>query len=370
MKEKEPLDASRERHPYHMHDAILAQPGAVAEVAGRVEGAVVRFAERASACRRVYLVGIGTSQHAARVGEHLFRYYGGAESPEVRAVNSFDFVLYGPELVPEDCVVVLSHRGTKRFSAEALRRAEDAGCFTALVTGKGAKPEVTANVTFETVEQENSSAFTVSYAGTIATLASFARHLVGKGGASVPSDNLLREELPTSMREALGTEEEAAALAHEHAGRRRIFVSGGGPSAVTAEEVALKIRETSYLQAEGMQAETMLHGHFQSAEADDLFVLIAPAGAAQERTLELAGAAREIGAPVVLVDDGTAEPAGLTRAARRLTVPPVPEPFTALTCLVPLQLFAYHLALARGTNPDIFRTDDARFARVRSSVQL
>ena len=119
-----------------------------------------------------------------------------------------------------------------------------------------------------------------------------------------------------------------------------------------------------------MQAEAMLHGPFQSTEADDLFVLIAPAGAAQERTLELAGAAQQIGAPWVLVDDGTAEPAGAAEATARLVVPPVPEPFSALTCLVPLQLFAYHLALARGTNPDVFRTDDERFARVRASVRL
>jgi glucosamine--fructose-6-phosphate aminotransferase (isomerizing) len=53
-----------------------------------------------------------------------------------------------------------------------------------------------------------------------------------------------------------------------------------------------------------------------------------------------------------------------------ITVPPVPEPFSALTCLVPLQLFAYHLALARGTNPDAFRTDDPRFARADVSGRL
>ena len=359
------MEADRERHPYRMHDAILAQPDAFAEVVGRNEEPVARFAEEAlRARRRAYLVGIGTSYHAARVGEHLFRHYGdaGGTRPEARAANSFDFVLYGPRLTPDDCVVVLSHRGTKRFSAEALRRARDAGCLTALVTGRSASPEVAADASFETVEQEKSSAFTVSYAGAIAVLAGEPRDAVGG-----PGDLLLRE-IPAAMREALGTEDRAAALAREHASRRRrrIFFSGGGPSAVTAEEVALKVRETSYLQAEGMQAEAMLHGPFQSTEADDLFVLIAPAGAAQERTLELAGAAQQIGAPWVLVDDGTAEPPGAAEATAR----PVPEPFSALTCLVPLQLFAYHLALARGTNPDVFRTDDERFARVRASVRL
>jgi len=135
---------------------------------------------------------------------------------------------------------------------------------------------------------------------------------------------------------------------------------------VTAAETALKIRETSYLQAEGLPTEAMLHGPFQCVEAEDLFVLVAPEGAARERTLEVAGLAREVGSEVVVVDDG----AGEAPARVRLFVPSIPEPFSALTCLVPLQLFSYHLALARGTNPDSFRTDDARFARADVSGRL
>jgi hypothetical protein len=56
--------------------------------------------------------------------------------------------------------------------------------------------------------------------------------------------------------------------------------------------------------------------------------------------------------------------------ARWIAVPPVPEPFSALTCLVPLQLFAYHLALARGKNPDSFRAEDPLFPKIRERVRL
>ncbi len=138
-----------------------------------------------------------------------------------------------------------------------------------------------------------------------------------------------------------------AALAREHVGRRRIWLLGGGPSAVTARETALKIKETSYLQAEGMPTETMLHGPFQCVEADDLFVLIAPSGAARERTLEVAELVEEVGAPYVIFGDDTTETR--STAAGVLRVPEVPEPFSALSCLVPLQLFAYHLARAGPT---------------------
>jgi glutamine---fructose-6-phosphate transaminase (isomerizing) len=361
------MDEPRSRHPYHMYDAIFAQPEAFVRVLEKNGAAADEFAAGASSCERLFLVGIGTSYHAARVGEHLFREYGGGL--DVRAVHSFDFALYGPELAPGDCVLALSHRGTKRYTAQALQRAVEAGCRTALVTGEGGSVSVRTDAVFRTVAQEGSAAHTVSYTAAISVLA----HLAGRigyhrtGSETLP-EAFLRNELPAALGAALGAEERVEILAHEHLGRRRIWILGGGPSAVVAEEVALKIKETSYLQAEGMSTETMLHGPFQCVEAEDLFVLVAPAGAAQERTLEVAELVAEIGGSCLVVGDGTLDHSQLK--AEILAVPEVPEPFSALTCLLPLQLFTYHLALARGTNPDNFRADDPRFARADVSGRL
>jgi glucosamine--fructose-6-phosphate aminotransferase (isomerizing) len=116
-----------------------------------------------------------------------------------------------------------------------------------------------------------------------------------------------------------------------------------------------------------MPTETMLHGPFQCVEADDLFVLIAPSGAARERTLEVAELVEEVGAAYLVFGDETTE---APRAAGVTRVPEVPEPFGAMGCLVPSQLFSYHLALVRGTNPDNFRVDDPRFARADVSGRL
>jgi glutamine---fructose-6-phosphate transaminase (isomerizing) len=350
-----------------MYDAIFAQPEAFVRVLEKNGTAVDKFAAGASSCERLFLVGIGTSYHAARVGEHLFRGYGGGL--DARAIHSFDFTLYGPELTPRDCVVGVSHRGTKRYTARALERASASGCRTALVTGEGASVSVEAGAVFSTVAQERSAAHTMSYTAAVSVLA----HLAGRighhrtGSGTLP-EAFLRNELPAALGAALGAEERVASLAREHLTRRRIWILGGGPSAVTAEEVALKIKETSYLQAEGASTEMMLHGPFQCVEAEDLFVLIAPAGAAQERTLEVAELAAEIGGSCLFVGDGTTHPPQGT--AELLAVQEVPEPFSALSCVVPLQLFAYHLALARGTNPDNFRADDARFARADVSGRL
>src|SRR5829696_3206761 len=356
----------RSSHPYHMHDAIQAQPEAFVRAIERNGEAVEDLAIRVASCDRIFLAGIGTSHHASLVGEHLMRAYGG---PDVRAVHSFDLALYGPQMRPEDCVVAVSHRGAKRYTALALEQARQAGCVTALVTGVAGSGEGRADAVFRTVAQERSSAHTVSYTSTLAVLALLAGRLgYHRTGSATLPDVLLQEELPDALRAALRTEEEVAALAREHVGRRRIWLVGGGPSAVTATETALKIKETSYLQAEGMPTETMLHGPFQCVEADDLFVLIAPSGAARERTLELAELVEEVGARYLILGDNATET--LPAAAGVLRVPEVPEPFSALSCLVPLQLYAYHLALARGTNPDSFRGDDPRFARADVSVRL
>src|ERR687890_133192 len=165
------MEDQRSRHPYHMHDAILAQPEAFARVLEKNEAAVDELAAGAASCERLFLVGIGTSYHAARIGEHLFREYGGGI--DVRAVHSFDFALYGPDLAPGDCVVGVSHRGTKRYTAQALRRAREAGCRTALVTGEGTV-SVEAGTVFRTVAQERSSAHTVSCTTAVAVLAHLA----------------------------------------------------------------------------------------------------------------------------------------------------------------------------------------------------
>lgn len=359
----------RTQHPFHMYEAIRAQPEAFVEVIATNKRAVGDFAGRMADCERVFVCGIGTSYHAALACGHFMRVY--APGMPAYVWQSFDFALYGPDLTERDCVIAVSHRGSKMYTAQSLTRAREARCTTALITGKGAGVEPgAADAVFHTVEQEKSAAHTVSYTGALAVFAPLAVSVGSRrGGTTELANGVLRRDVPEAMRAALGLGEEVAAFARAQAGRRHIWLAGGGPGAITAQEIALKIKETSYLPAEGIQVETMLHGPLQCVEPDDLFVLIAPAGAAQERVMQLAQAVLVIGAPLLLVSDGS--PEGLPETAAALwDVPAVPEPFAVLTCIIPLQLLAYHLALARGTNPDSFRLEDPRFAKVREMVQL
>lgn len=356
---------ARTAHPFYMYDAMREQPDAFAAVAGRTAAAAKGCALRLAGCDRLHFVGIGTSYHAALTAEYLVRAYGGIP---VYAAHAFDFALYGPPLGPRDGVITISHRGTKRYTRDALVRSREAGCPTVVVTGNGPEDRAVADVVIQTVPQERSSTHTVSYAAAVAALAVLTAEIGAvRGARPVLEAALLRETIPAVLRAGLSLEPQIANRARGLVPGTRVWLVGGGPGAVAAIEGALKIKETSYGTAEGMSAEAMLHGPFQSADPRDLFVLIAQSGPAQPRVMDVAAAVQEIGAQLIVVDDATAP---VSSGVARWSVPAVPEPFTALTCVVPLQLFSYHLALARGTNPDSFRLDDPRFLKAYRRVTL
>ncbi|HEU5228089.1 MAG TPA: SIS domain-containing protein [Ktedonobacteraceae bacterium] len=353
-------------HPYHMYEAVMTQPDACASIAVRAASVADEIVQKLHAARRIFLVGIGTSFHAAQVGYLLFRRVG----LTTQAMHAFDFALYGPPLNADDAVILVSHRGGKVYGLQAIQRAQEAGCYTLLITGQGDPLSARyASQTFKTVEQDKSSAHTISYSTSIVALAALANaHARRETGAEV----FALADLPAILRSCLEREEQVKTLAQHYLNRRRIWLVGGGPSAITAQEIALKIKETSYLQAEGMAIEVMVHGPFQCVEPEDLFILIAPAGAAQERVVQFSGQVKAIGIPYLLLDDGSnaKDSAIYQGAAAVVGVPPINEELTALTCLLPLQLFTYYLALQKGTNPDGFRLDDPRFAEGYKQLKL
>ncbi|MGB8648952.1 MAG: SIS domain-containing protein [Anaerolineae bacterium] len=380
---------TRTSHPYYMYDAIQAQPRTWSEVVARTQDEAHRLAVLMTGVHRVFLVGTGTSLHAAQAGEMLLRAFASSAPKPVtqgkphvdpwqgdldyRAMSAFDFALYGPSLNASDAVIVISHRGTKSFSVKSLERAHEQGCRTILVTGQGPHAVPTPGLIDHVLigsAQEDSSAHTFSFTASVAILSVLAQQLgrIRKATAGL-TDELLKATIPQAIKAALATEGAVAELVRSGFRPRVIRIVGGGPAAIVATEAALKIRETSYLQAEGMSTETMIHGPMQSADWDDLFIVIAPQGPARARTLELVEMIKEIGAWYILVTDGPVDKAG-DKALAVIQAPPVPEPFTVLTCLIPLQLASYHLALVNGRNPDIFRKDDERFARASARITL
>ena len=361
----------RTGHPYYMYDAVHQQPAAVAAMLERHAAGARDTANRLANKRRLFLVGIGTSWHAALTAEHWFHQLTGIH-PEAQAWHSFEFVSYPPPaLGPDDAVIIISHRGTKTYSFEALDVATERGALTIAISSTDPGPRLApAEIKFQTVEQEKSAAFTVSYTAALTVMAQIAIELGVMAG--IPAASGARQQLervPSLMQGVLDRQQEVAALADRHQDHERYLFTGWGPNAAQALEVSLKIKETSFSSTEGFQVEQLLHGPFIATPPNSLLTLIAPPGPGYRRSVEIAHAAAEIGAPTwAMVQEGDEELASLANEV--MTLPAVEEIWSPFVYVLPLQLLTYYLALAKGCQPDRFRRDDPAFARAHSHYVL
>jgi glucosamine--fructose-6-phosphate aminotransferase (isomerizing) len=354
--------APRTGHPYYMHDAIYAQPGALRLVARGQADAIEAAALRLRGLDHVLLTGVGTSWHAALVGELLFARLGEL-GLKARAFHAFELASYWPEAAGRAGVVVLSHGGTRRYSREALKRVKAGGGTGVVITGKGPEAPEEADWTLRTVDQESSGAHTVSYTAALALLAKLACAAGGKAETARSIDGI-----PDMLAFLLG-QESWEDMAARYGEKRCYWFVGGGPNTATAWEAALKMSEASHAPAVGFNCEQFLHGAWAALERDDVLFVIAPPGPSHERCLAAARVAREVGAPVVaLAREDDREIAAL--ASETIALPEVDELLSPILTIVPLQLFIYHTAVHRGVNPDLTRSDDPAYGRARSALSL
>lgn len=364
-----PVPERRTAHPYHMYDAILAQPACIAEAleanARQLDGAAELFRQQ----QHLILCGIGTSFHAALVGEHLMRLIAG-DQPFTQAVHSFDFVLYPPPTRHGTGVLVVSHRGTKNYSLQALFRANELKAPTVTITGKESAEGIRkARIVMVTTDQEISSAHTKSYTATLSLLAGLAVRMGRRAGRDVGAVEAQLAHIPAMMQRAIQTETQVQEIARALAGKEFIVFVGGGPNAATAYEVALKMKETNYTPCEGFQVEQFLHGPLAGLSERMAVWAIAPPGPSYDRCLDVVRAANAIGATTIaLTEEGDL---GLARTATHaIGLPALAEALTPLIYVIPLQLFCYHLALAKRANPDIFHLDDPRHQEAKRYYSL
>ena len=357
------LSQERTAHPYHMHDAITGQPRAIARVIAEERENVRRLAEIVRDSARVHVVGIGTSWHAALVGEDLLRNHGGRQ--DARAWNSFEFCARPPALADGDAVIVLSHRGTKTYSARALEWAHEAGVATGLLTGVGsdARREL-ASVVVETSEPDPSSAFTISHTAALTALTMLAVELSGEDSSASLSG------LPDAVQGAVAAEGSVKDWAAQSRDVQRFYFLGTGPNASTSYEAALKMKEANYTTTEGFHLEQYLHGPFVSTDEGCMVTFVAPPySGPEDRVADLMKAVTEVGARTAgILQSGDHSRSALVDTV--IDVPVCPEIFSPIVYLVPLQLFTYWLALELGHNPDVFRLNDPKHLAARRHYTL
>ncbi len=359
--------------PSELYRSIHAQPQAVRKLLADWDGPA-QAAEKLSHARRIFLAGIGTSFHAATVGEYLLRFAG----VDAWAVRSFEFVHYPRPLHADDGVIVVSHRGSKLHGTRALERAVESGVVTVGITGKNSKMQG-ADMIIETVEQDPSSTHSISYIGALVRLSQVAARLAALTSYNQQAGRLEQGllQLPALMKDILSREDEVQHIAQEAvAHSRRLYFVGAGPNAVTAPEGALKAKEAAYVTAEGFELEQAIHGPQVAFEADDLLIPISVKGPAQLRMADFLFALSEIGARVWLIGESpTRETASLfsRQGWSRFAIcegVDLPEELTPLLATLPVQLLADFLATARGTNADSFRKDQEAYDRAGLRFQI
>jgi glucosamine--fructose-6-phosphate aminotransferase (isomerizing) len=295
-----------ERQPADLR-ALLADPGPVEAAADRVAEA-----------RRIFLVGTGTSWHAANHGAWLLREAG----VEAWPVQAMDAALYGPWPTARDALILLSHRNTKRFTSLVLERARAEGVRTVVIAGRGAP-----GADVETVEQERCAAFTASHLGALMRLAQLARAL---GADLGPLDRV--PEAVAAVLQRPGPLVEPP--------QRLLELTGAGANQWTAAEGALKVRETARIAAEGLSVEQLLHGPSVALDERDTLVCLDGGGPGAERLAAVAEAARACGTHVL-----------------RLRESELGEPLSVFPLTAWVQRVALDCAQAVGSDPCAFGFD-------------
>ena len=359
----DPVAAVKGRYKHFMLKEIHEQPdGALDALRGRyltdpprVEVDEIPYsAEQIAALRRVVLVGMGTSMHAAMIGRQYIERF--ARIP-AEVDNSSEFRYRQPVLDKHTLIISVAQSGETVDTLAAMDEARKAGCMQLTICNTpGAQTTRVADGTvFMRAGPEIAVASTKTLVGSIIALHAIALHLGRVRGALDPgvaaAEVHAAQHLPAAVGESLLLEEGVRALASKYAHFEDFLFLGRGLTFPVAMEGALKLKEVSYIHAEGYAAGEMKHGPI--ALIDERMPTIALALSDEVRD-KMRSNIEQIrarhGAVIAIVSDGDHSLDDI--ADEVLTLPPVGGSLAPVVALVPLQLLAYYIALERGADVD------------------
>ena len=351
---------------YEMEIAIKSQPDAVSRILSEKSQIHTGAANAIRKARRVFLVGTGSSLHSALFGRYFFFHYSSQKFIFVQ--SSYEFSTYTSGIGHDDTVVVISHRGFKRYSYLSLKKAKSAGATTIAITGFGTSiKDGEADFIIHTVEQEKSSAHTVSLTSSMAVMLGLS--VLASGRTSTESS----EEMATIAKKLKSIVQKAIESGISSAGKFTdsfdpdctLWISGYGINTISAMEASLKFQETSYIRAYGYEIEQLIHGPLRSADMKHDTFLSIKAGESKTRSVEFSKAIREIEGNVLEISDDTE-----TGECIRYEMAGLPEVLSAFPVLCILQVLALKLSEKLGKNPDSFRSGDSTFMKLDKLLGL
>ncbi|MEN9289289.1 MAG: hypothetical protein RL317_912, partial [Pseudomonadota bacterium] len=355
--------AAVEKGPYrhYMLKEIFEQPIVVAQTlqsyirAVEEQVALPQMDFDLSEIKRITIVACGTSFYAGMVAKYWFEQF--ARVPVDIDVAS-EFRYRNPVLEPGGLALFISQSGETADTLAALRHAR----------AEGQKIAVVVNVPTSSMAREADLllpthagpeigvASTKAFSCQLAVLAALAAHLaVVKGRMSREEERDVVHHLtqtPAALNAALAHDAEIANMAHHIAPARDVLYLGRGPDYPLALEGALKLKEISYIHAEGYASGEMKHGPIALIDEAVPVIVLAPSGPLFEKTVSNMQEVRARGGKIVLISDAE----GLAEAGEgclaTIEMPKVHPLIAPLVYAVPVQLLAYHVAVAKGTDVD------------------
>jgi glucosamine--fructose-6-phosphate aminotransferase (isomerizing) len=335
--------AGLDGYDHFMAKEIHEQPRVLRELASDSAGEIVALAELIRDARDVYLIGCGTAHHAAMSGRYLLGEIAGR--PSTAAIASEMSLIY-PMLGPGSLVIALSQSGETIDVLEAVGAARARGAtVAALVNAEGSALHRFADLSvLLRCGPERCVLATKSYTAKLAVLQLAARTVAGdpERGRDEIRQAAYRVEALLDRERACGA---IAAAARAFGDHQHLFVLGRHRNYPLALEAALKIKEVSYLHAEGFASGELKHGVIALIAPGTPCIVLAPDADLRSEALSAAAQVRARGAFTVGLSPVEEEEFAVT-----LPVSGSPaSPFeVAATC----QLLAYELALLRGCDPD------------------
>ena len=352
---------SKGNHRHYMLKEIYEQPIVVAQTLRsylqRMEGRVTLPIpdHDLSGIKRVTIVACGTSFYAGMVAKYWFEQF--ARVPVDLDVAS-EFRYRQPVMEPGGLALFISQSGETADTLAALRHAKAEGQTIAVVVNVPTSSMAReADLLLPThAGPEIGVASTKAFTCQLAVLAALAANLArAKGRLDAEEERAIVKHLaeaPAALNGALAYDEAIEAMAGTVAGARDVLYLGRGTDYPLALEGALKLKEISYIHAEGYAAGEMKHGPIALIDENVPVIVIAPSGPLFDKTVSNMQEVQARGGKVVLISDYDGIQAAGENCLATITMPKVHPLIAPLVYAVPVQLLAYHVAVAKGTDVD------------------
>ncbi|HVM36998.1 MAG TPA: glutamine--fructose-6-phosphate transaminase (isomerizing) [Sphingomicrobium sp.] len=308
-----------------------------------------------STVERVTMVACGTSYYAGLVAKYWIEQF--ARVPVDIDVAS-EFRYRQPVLEAGGLALFISQSGETADTLAALRHARSEQQRIAVVVNVPTSSMAReADLLLPThAGPEIGVASTKAFSCQLAVLAALAANLArakGRLDAETERDIVAHlQQAPAAINAALGHDEEIAAMAHLIAPARDVLYLGRGPDYPMALEGALKLKEISYIHAEGYAAGEMKHGPIALIDEAVPVIVLAPSGPLFEKTVSNMQEVRARGGKIVLISDRKGLDAAGEGCMATIEMPEVHPLIAPLVYAVPVQLLAYHVAVLKGTDVD------------------